>query len=237
MQLLNRLRPALVAVLTLVLTGAATLPLAAQSIGTVRGKVVEAGSLRPLSGAQVSIPGTGRGALTNAAGDYLIAGVPTGAHTVRAQMIGFTTAEQGVNVAGGESVRTDFQLSAAAISLDEVVVTGTPGAAQKRTLGNAIATVKAAEVTEKTTITTVSDLLQANAPGVSIMGGAGTTGAGSNIRIRGASSLTAGNQPVFYVDGVKVSTARMGNFLTSCCNQDNGQNANLLDMINPDDIE
>lgn len=60
------------------LLGVGSLPAEAQQTGTVRGRVVAAGNLRPLVDAQVSIPGTGQGSLTNAQGEFLIVNVPTG---------------------------------------------------------------------------------------------------------------------------------------------------------------
>jgi TonB-dependent starch-binding outer membrane protein SusC len=209
----------------------------AQGAGTVRGTVREAGTDRPLSGVQVTVVGTARGALTNAQGGYLITGVPAGAQRLRAQLLGYGTQEQEVAVAAEASVVSDFRLSQSAIALDELVVTGTPGATQRRALGNAVSTVNAAEITERVANVQITELLRAKTPGLTIVGGSGTAGTGTNIRIRGANSLLGGNQPIFYVDGVRVSTRRMDNFLTSCCNADNQQNANLLSMINPDDIE
>jgi TonB-linked SusC/RagA family outer membrane protein len=206
-------------------------PLSAQAAGTVRGKVVESGTQRPLSGVQVSVPGTGRGALTNASGDYLIAGVPTGTHTVRAQMIGFSSSEKQVAVSSSEAVRADFQLSQSAIALDEVVVTGTAGATQRRAIGNAVASVAAAELTEKAPVANVTQLLQGRTPGLTIMQPAGTAGTASNFRIRGASSISAGNHPVFYVDGVRIQSGTQGGFSVS------GQETSALNAINPDDIE
>ena len=209
----------------------------AQGSGTIRGTVVEAGTDRPLSGVQVSVVGTDRGGLTNTQGAYLIVGVPAGSHQVRAQLIGYTTSQQAITVGADGSVTGDFQLSQSAIALDELVVTGTPGAVQRRALGNAISTMNAAEISERVANVEVTELLRAKTPGLTIIGGSGTAGAGNNLRIRGASSLLGGNQPIFYVDGVRMSTARMGNFLSSCCNTENQQNANLLSMMNPDDIE
>src|SRR6185503_13129769 len=67
--------------------------------GSVTGRVVQASTLRPLAGAQVSIPGTGIGALANNDGRYLLVNVPAGQHTVRVEIIGFSTQEQSVTVA------------------------------------------------------------------------------------------------------------------------------------------
>lgn len=210
-------------------------PLMAQATGSVRGRVVEAGSLRPLSGVQVSVGATGRGALTTAAGEYLIVNVPPGTQQVRAQMIGFGSAEQSVAVASGQVARADFNLSQAAIALNEIVVTGTAGATSKRTIGNSVATVNTAEVMDKVANNTVAELLQGKAAGVTLMPGGGTVGTGGSIRIRGVNSLAAGNEPVIYVDGVRIHSGRAGNFNASTYGE--GQRAMALDAINPEDIE
>jgi TonB-dependent starch-binding outer membrane protein SusC len=135
-----RARTALSVIAAAIMLGATTVPLVAQATGTVRGRVVESGTMRPLNGVQVSIPGTNRGALTNAAGDYMIVAVPAGQQTVRAQMIGYRSSEQTVTVVSEQPVQANFELGQSAIALDELVVTGTPGATQRRALGNAVST-------------------------------------------------------------------------------------------------
>ncbi len=68
-------------------------PAAAQEPGTVRGEVLDAVSMRPLGGAQVSVPGTGRGALANSNGQFLVLNVPSGTRTVRVELIGYGVQE------------------------------------------------------------------------------------------------------------------------------------------------
>ena len=96
---------------------------AAQQTGTVSGTVVAAGSAAPLPGASVVIVGTARTVLTNEKGQYHLS-VPAGAHTVRARLIGYDAAEQRVTVAAGQTVTSDFKLTASPLSLNEVVVVG-----------------------------------------------------------------------------------------------------------------
>jgi TonB-linked SusC/RagA family outer membrane protein len=220
---------------------AADLPLAAQATGTVRGTVVEAGTLRPVSGVQVSVPALGRGALTDTRGRYLIVNVPAGEHTVRAQMLGYGAATERVNVQPGQSVTANLTLETAAVELDQIVVTGTAGPMAKRAIGNAVTTIDAAEILSKATNTTVQQMLQARTPGLTYMGSGGTVGAGGSIRIRGAGSLTAGNNPVIYIDGVRLYSGTAGNwsntFSAGGISTLGGQHALALDQINPEDIE
>src|SRR5436309_9136221 len=100
-----------------------TTALAAQQTGTVSGTVVAAGSAAPLPGASVVIVGTARTVLTNEKGQYHLS-VPAGAHTVRARLIGYDAAEQRVTVTAGQTVTSDFKLTASPLSLNEVVVVG-----------------------------------------------------------------------------------------------------------------
>jgi hypothetical protein len=74
----------------------------------VQGHVVEAGTFRPLNGAQVTIPGTEIGTLADAEGRYRLAGVPAGDVTVRVQLIGYAAAEQSVTVGSGETATLDL---------------------------------------------------------------------------------------------------------------------------------
>ena len=183
-------------------------PVRAQGTGTVRGRVFEVGSERSLSHAQVTIPGTSIGAVAN---------VPAGPHTVRVRMIGFATTEQTVTVADGDTARADFALAFRPILLDEQVVTGTAGPATRRTLGNAITTINAADVMQKVVNLNVAELLQAKAPGVTILQSSGTPGAASTIRIRGVTSLSgASDEPVIYVDGVRINSSRRRFFSAFC---------------------
>ena len=205
---------------------------AQQPTGVVRGRVTIVGSGRPLAGAQVSIKGTTRGALADASGAYAITGVNVGAAVVRAEIIGYKADEQPVTVAANATATVNFQLSESAIGLDEIVVTGTTGRGQaKRTLGNSVSTVKAAEVTEAAPINSVPQLLQGRTPGVTMMQSTGVVGGGSRMRIRGSGSLNAGNEPVVFVDGVRVQS---GQERTS---GNTAQPVNLLEAFNPNDIE
>src|SRR5688500_15234162 len=103
-------------------------PAAAQSTGTIRGRVVEAGSGRPLADAQVSMTGTLFRAVTNGNGEFTIANAPAGAAEISARRIGYSRSTQSVSVPAGATISTTFQLSQAASQLDAVVVTGTGGA-------------------------------------------------------------------------------------------------------------
>lgn len=218
-----------VAALSLMLGAPAT---AQQATGTVRGQVTDAVTMRPLSGVQVSVPGSGRGALANASGQFLILNVPTGTVTVRAEIIGYATVEQQVTVAAGQVAQVEFRLAQSALELDAIVVTGTPGQTQRRALGNAVAQFDASAVTDVVPVPSLQEMLQGRTPGLSLISNGGGAGDGTQIRLRGSGSLNAGFEPVIYVDGVRIESGNQGG---SCGNQVHCTNA--LDFLNPNDIE
>ena len=227
----------LLAAATLVLLGVTSA--GAQATGRVRGRVVETGTNRAISDAQVIVQGGTIGGVTNEAGDYTISNVPAGARTIEVRRLGYGRRSQAVVVPAGGEVRADFELSPAASQLDAVVVTGTAGAVEKRTVGNAITQINVADVTDRTTVSNVTDVLQARSPGVQIAAGSGTPGTASDITIRGTSSFTA-TRPVVYIDGVRMSTASVGNFDPSgqgLAANSGGQTTSALDLVNPEDIE
>jgi hypothetical protein len=108
--------------------------------GSIAGQVTDSRTQRALVGAQVYIPGTGLGTLTNSAGRYVMTGVPPGSVRVRVELIGYATAEQTLTVREGQATAANFQLAETALALDEIIVTGTPGGAQKRAIGNSVST-------------------------------------------------------------------------------------------------
>ncbi len=112
--------------------------------GTITGRVIDARSSLPVVGATIEVGGTRLAASTGDDGAYRIAGVPAGRHTLAARRIGYTFLRQSVTVSDAAQATVDFALQPAALSLDAVVVTGTAGGEQLRSIGNSVATVDAA---------------------------------------------------------------------------------------------
>lgn len=182
-------------------------PLLAQQAGTVTGQVTNATSGRELSGVQISILGSGLGTLTGNNGRFLIPNVPAGPVTVRADMIGFGVQEVQVTVVVGETALADFTLTERAISLDEIVVTGSGAETARRKLGNSISTVNAVDVVRSAPITSVDQLIQGRSAGVAMNLASGTVGLGGMIRIRGMTSVSLSGDPVVYIDGIRVDAS------------------------------
>ena len=202
-------------------------PLLAQT-GRIMGRVVNAATNRPLPGVQVFIPATGIGNITDADGRYLLQGVPIGQHAVTAQLIGYKQTQSTVTTSPGQTVTANMTLVETAIALEEVVVTGAGVATQRKKLGNTIATIDAAK-TNTAAVSDVSQMIAAREPGVSVLPSGGYTGEGARIRIRGSSSLSQLNEPVIYVDGIRVDRSA-----SSYAAQGN---PSKLDDIPPESIE
>ncbi len=204
----TRARLALAAAAVAALLGGGVPPLHAQATGSVSGRVTETGSQRPLAGAQVSVPGTGRRAITSTSGEYTLASVPSGPQDVRVELIGYGTAERRVTVPEGGAATASFELGQSAVSLDALVVTGTAGGTQRRAVGTSVAQIQASTVVETAPVNSVQELINGRAPGVVIIPGSGTVGSGARIRVRGISSLSLSQEPLIYVDGVRVNNAQ-----------------------------
>ena len=183
-------------------------PASAQTAaGTIAGQVTEARSSRPLSGATVQVSGTRLGAVTGEDGRYRITGVAAGEQVVTVRRLGYASARQSVSVVSAGTSTANLQLQPQATSLDEVVVTGTAGGEVRRSIGNAVTTINAAEAAQKSAAQDLSGLLNARSPGVVIAPATGRLGAAPTIQIRGRNSIGLDNSPLVYVDGVRVNNA------------------------------
>lgn len=198
--------------------------------GTIIGQVVESASGQPIPAAQISVVGTTLGAVTNSEGRYVIRGVRAGSVELRALRVGFAETRQTVNVAAGQETTANIRMTTMAISLNPVVTTAT-GEQRRIEVGNSIANVDAAKVVEQSVVTNVGDLLTSRAAGVMVMP-ATQTGAGIRIRIRGNSSLSLSNNPIYIIDGV-----RMEGTTGSSSVSVGGSTASRIGDLNPDEIE
>mgnify|MGYP006284556679 CR=1 FL=1 len=179
----------------------------AQQTGAVSGQVTAAGTGEPLSGAQVVVVGTQVGGLTDADGQYRLEQVPTGQQSVRVQLIGYSRSTKAVDVAAGQAATVNFRLHEEALQMDQIVVTGTPGEEQMRSLGNTIGTIDAEQLNEVSAEPSAQNLLSGSSPGVNVDLSSGKIGSSANIRIRGAGSIALNSSPVIYIDGVRVTGA------------------------------
>ncbi|WP_339881878.1 SusC/RagA family TonB-linked outer membrane protein [Polaribacter vadi] len=177
---------------------------------TVKGVVKEKSSGELLPGVSIVIKGTVRGTETDFDGNFTIERVKSGDVLVF-RYLGFATKE----VAIGSNFNLSVELDQSAEQLDEIVVVGYGTTTVKDATGS-VEAITAKEFT-KGNIVTPENLLSGRVAGVNIVT-SGAPGSGSQIRIRGGSSLNASNDPLIVIDGLPLT----------------GVN---LSSINPNDIE
>jgi TonB-linked SusC/RagA family outer membrane protein len=202
----------------------------ASTQGSITGRVTDAATGQPIAAAQVNLVNTAIGALTNDQGQYTIRGVTPGAYTVRALRVGFAEQRGAARVTAGQSTTLDLAMRSVAVTLNPVVTTAT-GEQRRVEVGNSIAQVNAAEVVATKAVENLTDLLTARAPGVQVIPGT-QIGAGSRVRIRGTSSLSLSNDPIYIVDGVRVEGTTGSSSLSV-----GGTNPSRANDINPEEIE
>lgn len=163
---------------------------------TVTGIVSD--EMGPLPGANVSILGTNTGTTTDFDGVYTINNVPPDA-VLLFSFVGFDSQEIPVN--GRSTINVNLTQNAS--ELDEIVLVGY-GQTTVRDATGAVSSVKSEEFNQGIQ-TSPDQLLQGKVAGVQITAASGEPGAAANIRIRGTSSIRAGNDPLIVVDGVPLS--------------------------------
>jgi TonB-linked SusC/RagA family outer membrane protein len=199
--------------------------------GAVAGIVVDARTQQPIAGVQINVVGTATGTATGEDGRFRLGGLSGTQVALRLRRVGFGSRTETVPI-GSTDLR--LTLSEAARLLDEVVVTGTAEPVERRAIGHAVTKVNAAEVQSLAPAQSTSSLINARAPSVVMIAGSGAVGSGPRIRIRGSSSFSLTDQPLIYVDGVRiandVSTGPTSQFFGSAV-------ISRLNDIDPDDIE
>ncbi|SNR75826.1 TonB-linked outer membrane protein, SusC/RagA family [Maribacter sedimenticola] len=168
---------------------------------TVTGVVTDQSGL-PLPGVSVVVVGTTNGTQTDFDGNYAINATQGG--QLRFSYLGQKTVTLNV----GASNTLDVQLEEDAQALEEVVVTGYTSQRRSDITGS-IVEVNADKLSEIIT-PSVEQALQGNVSGLAVSATSGTPGSTANIRIRGISSITAGNEPLYVIDGAPVSNDNVG---------------------------
>ncbi len=212
--------------------------LAAQT-GRVTGRVLNASNNSPIGVAQITIGDTGLGVAATQDGRFVVLNVPVGTHEVVAERIGFRTERQMVQVSATEVAFVEFRMSETALELDELVVTGTPGASSRRELGNSVGSVRAAAL-ENTPSQTLTEILNGQTTGLQQWRNEGQVGGGSKIVLRGINSISQDVQPLIYIDGIRMNNnSGIYNNRSSINPGPAGAQTspNPLDLIDPSDIE
>ncbi|WP_040670675.1 SusC/RagA family TonB-linked outer membrane protein [Nitritalea halalkaliphila] len=186
----------------------------------VTGIVISSEDMLPIPGASVIVKGTQIGTATDLDGAFTL-NVPEGSNVLQVSFIGMTSRE----VTIGNRSKVDVTLDPDVETMEEVIVTGY-GVQRKREVTGAVSSVKG-ELIENLPMQSFDRALQGRAAGVQVRSANGLPGGAVNIRIRGVGSVTAGNEPLFIVDGVQLNNTDNASFTQ----------ANPLAFLNNNDIE
>jgi len=201
----------------------------AQERGSVTGQVIASDTQQPVWGVLIEIPSLNMNTITDERGRFLFASVPYGQITIRASVLGYRVAEQSATV-GSTPATLAITLEPDPLLLDELVVTGY-GTERRANVAGAVSSIKT-EALEELPITSVNQAIQGRLAGVQINQNSGTPGGATTIRVRGSSSISGGNDPLWVVDGIPVNQgdySRLGGF--------GGQGIDALSDLNPNEIE
>ncbi|NEM98572.1 SusC/RagA family TonB-linked outer membrane protein [Pontibacter burrus] len=187
----------------------------------VSGRVTSGADGTPLPGVTVLEKGTTNGVTTDNSGDYRLTVAPNA--VLQFRLVGMVTQEVPLN---GRST-LNVQLQSDEKQLEEVVVVGY-GTQLKQELTGNVAQISG-EAIANIPSPSLESALQGRAAGVYINQGSGKLGSGVNIRIRGAASVSASNQPLYVVDGIPITSSDLGST--------NLEPLNPIADINPNDIE
>jgi TonB-linked SusC/RagA family outer membrane protein len=167
----------------------------------VSGKVTSAEDGTGLPGVNVVVKGTTNGTVTDSEGNYTIS-TPASGGSLTFSFIGLRSSEVEI----GDRTTIDVQLSLDVQQLSEVIITGQGIQREKKALGYMVSSVGSDQLAARP-VSDISRVLMGKVPGVVINPTGGTAGAGSQINIRGFSSITGNTQPLWVVDGVPFSSA------------------------------
>ena len=196
---------------------------AQEPTATVRGRVVDSATGQPLARAVVQVGS--HGALTQLDGRYVISGVPVGRDSVRVRMIGYSPTSRAFSSVAGQTLDVDFSLSPQAVSLSEIVVTGY-GTQRQGDITGAVSQLTTQEFNPGRTVSP-AQLIANKAPGVQVVDN-NEPGGSLSIRIRGATSVRASNEPLYVIDGLPIGTGAGGGLTVG---------RDPLNSLNPNEIE
>jgi len=174
--------------------------------GRIEGTVRSATTGEPLANARVTVLGRNLSAITDARGFYQISDLPPGGYDVRATLLGFAPVTlTNVRVGPGLAATANVEMRAAAIQLEEVVVTALGIEREQRTLSFAAQMISEDKLTDVPKANMVASL-QGNIAGVHVTNSGSPFGS-ARVVVRGASSILGQNQPLFIVDGVPIDNS------------------------------
>ena len=211
----------------------------AQATRRVSGQVMAQGTNDPVPGATIQVIGTAFGATADETGKFTVS-VPAGPVQLRVRRIGYTA--RVVSVSGTDN-NVAVSLNKDVLQLETQVITGQATTVSSVNAANAVTVISSARLND-VPAQTIDAALQGKVPGAIISTNSGAPGGGSQIQLRGVSTLNGSFLPLYVIDGVIASDATINNGLNVISQSARGnfsssqdQSANRIADINPNDIE
>lgn len=209
------------------LVNAPAMRAAAQELGEIQGRVVDGSSGMPVPGATVSIDDLTWVAVTTRAGGFVIPRVTVGERTVRVEATGYAAITAVLPVAPGRATGVTLEVEPFAGALEEMLVT----AERSRPTLGALSRLDSADIdVELPPDGKAAELIGGRIPGAVAVPGGSQPGAGYRLLLRGVNSLGGRNDPVIYVDGVRLTSGQAGALLQGVSSRGS------LDFLDPSDI-
>jgi len=197
-------------------TAVSATQLQAQATGEVRGRVISSDLAAPLVDATVMV--AGQTVLSETGGFFVVPNVAAGVHTLRVQLIGYRTFETQVTVTAGGTADVEVRLQVAPMEMDPIVAIGYGEVQTSEQTG--VVTAVPEEAFNTGRIVAAEELIKGKVAGVQVTeNNGGDPAGGISVRIRGGTSITSSNEPLYVVDGVPL-----------------GVGVSLGPLLNPDDI-
>ena len=183
---------------------------------------------QPFIGATVSLQNTTIAAMSDIDGKYKLENIEPGKYTFLVTFLGYVTQKENIDIKPGQNMVINKTLKEDIMQLGEVVVVGY-GRRQKRDVTGSIETIQSKDIDDIVS-PSFDQVLQGQAAGVQVTAENGIAGAPVKIDIRGTSSISAGSEPLYVIDGIPMTT---GNYSAGNL----GSLTNALEDIDPNDIE
>ena len=200
-----------------------TFSLSAQNTRTIKGTVTEQSTGDPVIGATVSVKSEAVGTITDLQGNYSLEAGPE-AKTLVFSFVGKATVEETI----GDRTNINVSMIEESIGLEEVVSIGY-GSIKKSDVTGSVSSISAEDIA-KVPVTSIDQALQGKVSGVQVLQLSAQPGGATSIRVRGGSSIYAGNEPLFVIDGMPVDSKNAMSWTSS-------PTQNGMAGLNPSDIE
>ncbi len=196
-------------------------------VGAIKGRVTDAKTGEPLVGANIVLKGTTKGVTTDSKGYYEFENLTADSYTIVVKYVGYATREEDVSLPPNRTLEVNLILTPSLVNLDEITVTGTLSAREKRAVATTITEIKGSELQNRN-LTNIANVLEA-VPGIILQHGAEGDNVGNSrqpygLLIRGTSGL--GSNIKYLIDGIEVVSFSYS-----------AQKVNILQTMDPNDIE